>query len=370
MIIPFLQSLYAEESYFPSDLEEMKKLLADLELFSLSAHAFHLLKITNKLPLLPEFAQKALADKANRILFHSLLLKHEIEQLAMTFEKAKIDVILMKGIPLAERYFGHFSARQTGDIDLLVHPYAIEKAIECVIEAGFDMKYELELYHITFFKKHGDQTLRLELHRSIGFENTAEIDPSRLWGNSIKYKEYNHIKEFNPEDTFYTICIHGVKDFMLYKHIIDIVHFLVYHPHLIDLASVLKLAEKEKTKQRVLTALTIAYQLLPELHRQHPFINRKKLVYWNDSLIRQYINDRESSRNYLFVLVFPLLQMDNWKHRFVHVRNLLIPSRHIVEWITGLPKNTSLLKLYIQLYKIRWNNITMKGKKEKGAAHV
>lgn len=135
-----MNDLYVVHGAFSFTEEEYGQIAEDLDLFSITAQVYHMLKEKGRLGELPLFLQDRLKRKAEATLFQNLLLKTETDRLLRLFEEAELSVMLLKGVHFAETYFGHIGARGTTDIDLLVEPDHLNKAIEIVESAGYGIQ--------------------------------------------------------------------------------------------------------------------------------------------------------------------------------------------------------------------------------------
>ncbi|AEI46279.1 nucleotidyltransferase family protein [Paenibacillus mucilaginosus] len=357
MITEFLRSLYTDGLHWPAEEAAQQALLEDAAFFSLSAYIYHELKRSGKWSLLPASSQAALKDKADRVLYHSLLIRRELNGLLARFEEAGIRVIALKGVRLAERFFGHAAARQTSDIDLLVPPGDMDRAVALANAAGFLEKDELEIHHISYYKSLGGRKLGVELHHSIGFETTAEIDISRLWDRSEPAEGCTFVRELPLQETFYTLCLHGLKDKLTYKHIIDMAHLLVYHGESLRWEELWHTASREGTRARLMTALSIVYRLYPDLARKYPLPGRAPAVFWSDRLVRDYMLKRQNAGYYAYLLLFPLLYMDTNRQRAAHLRHVFFPPRSATPVQHAAYQGTGRFQGMLHLYKYRVSSL-------------
>ncbi|WP_426450194.1 nucleotidyltransferase family protein [Paenibacillus sp. S-38] len=357
MLTEFLRSLYTEDLYWPAEKAEQQALLEDAAFFSLSAYIYHELKRSGKWARLPAASQEALKGKADRVLYHSLLIRRELSGLLARFEEAGVRVIALKGVRLAERYFGHAAARQTSDIDLLVPPEEMDRAVALANAAGFLEKDELEIHHISYYKSLGGHKLGVELHHSIGFETTAEIDISRLWACSQPAEGYAFVRELPLQETFYTLCLHGIKDKLTYKHMIDMAHLLVYHGDGLRWEELWLTASREGTRGRLLTALSVVYRLYPQLAARFPLPDRPPPVFWSDRLVRDYMLKRQNAGYYAYLLLFPLLYMDTNRQRAAHLRHVFFPPRTATPVQHAAYQGTGRFQGMLHLYKYRVSSL-------------
>lgn len=68
---------------------------------------------------------------------HSLRLKAELIRVLKAFEERDIPVMPLKGPVLAELYYGNLSLRESGDLDVLVHPRSFRAAESLLAGLGY-----------------------------------------------------------------------------------------------------------------------------------------------------------------------------------------------------------------------------------------
>jgi hypothetical protein len=86
----------------------------------ISPQVYFLLKEHGKLDETPDFFHNQLKENYKKVFFQNLFIKSQLELLLQDFENKGIDVIPLKGVYFAEKYFGNIGARRTSDIDLLI----------------------------------------------------------------------------------------------------------------------------------------------------------------------------------------------------------------------------------------------------------
>src|SRR5690606_4625227 len=123
-----------------------------------------------------------------------------------------IAVMPLKGTVLAERYYGHFAARGTSDIDLLVRPGQMEEAVRAVQQCGYNRPEASSPvhYHTEWCKDAPGlpEPVTVELHWSFVQQGVANMDVDALWQDADPLGECRHVRMMGPEATFYTLCLH------------------------------------------------------------------------------------------------------------------------------------------------------------------
>lgn len=91
---------------------------------------------------IPSEAMEFAKTEFERNAFHCMANAAELLQVLQGFEKAGIAAMPFKGVVLAVSAYGNITARNAGDLDLLIHYYDLEKATALLKARGYDLKTE------------------------------------------------------------------------------------------------------------------------------------------------------------------------------------------------------------------------------------
>jgi hypothetical protein len=310
MTIRFLQSLYHRDSLLPQDTDYYHRILQDIELFKISSQIYYLLKERGWLEDVPTFFQQKLKENYNHAIPHNLYMKHKEEELLKALEEWEIPAIPLKGIQFAHRYFGQFSARFTGDIDIFIPLNQLQEGIECVKAQGYEFEI-VEDHHARLYKNR----LLVELHWTFDKQYWSDLDPKPFWELSESFKHYRFIRQLSTQNTFYFICLHSARHQMdSLRFLLDIVQMLYTHSEEIDYDALFLQAVQDKTLRRIQTVLTIVYRQFPQLHGLKPLSIPYVQCQWNYETIRKAKMGVKDLRYYLYKLHFKHLIFDNWKY--------------------------------------------------------
>ncbi|RAP77475.1 nucleotidyltransferase family protein [Paenibacillus montanisoli] len=322
MLITFLRRLYDRQVDFDYSDEQLTQVMDDIATFQIYAQVHHVLKNDSRKERLPGFFTAWLKEKAERVCYQNLLIKTETEALIKKFDRQCIPSMPLKGTRFAEKYFGHFAARGTSDIDILVIEPDLTKAIEFAEGLGYQLKtYNLGHHNVTLEKASSSlpAPLELELHHHIMDPQTCNLSADSLWSNCVPYGNFLWAREMSVQQTFYMICLHGIKHRMdSIKYILDVLQMIEYCGNEIDYELLLKQAEKDKTKSRIIAALSIVYQCFPHLHQIKPFRQEDYVLFWKYSLIRK-MNQKNYRVKPIFNKLFPFFLLDSWSHRLNYI---------------------------------------------------
>ncbi|MEB4860660.1 nucleotidyltransferase family protein [Priestia megaterium] len=330
MFIEFIQSLYDQSRPFPENPDDYTSILEDIEYFHLSATVYSLLKQQGRIEQTPIYFQNQLQKEHQIILYNNLYIKNQLKLVLDTFEANGISAIPLKGILFAETYFGHFSARRTTDIDILIRKEDMEKAKVCIQKLEYNVEGHCPSYHFhrTFSKimPHSPVPLTVELHRDILRENTSELEIEQFWHCSTPLENYKHIKQLSEFHTFYMICLHGWKHGMdSLKYFIDIIQTIHVLNDKIDYHTLFKIAKNDQTLKRLTSTLTIVYNQFPHLDQVNKLpINKKSNMWWDYKQIR-YLKTK-NMKKVKNSIHFHLFGYDKLKHSIIVLKRWIFPA--------------------------------------------
>lgn len=323
MVITLLRSLYDPAEPLPEDEGFYRAVMEDVDLFHLHAQLYQLLKETDALEQVPVFFRKQLKQAADRVLFQNLALRHTEETVFRRFEERGIGAIPLKGNRFAERFFGHFAARPTSDIDLLVHPAGMDQAVECLRGMGF--AFDKKVHNHTVMRKVVEGSslpVEVELHWTLDKKYWSELHDGPFWEHSVPYKEFRYIRELSVPHTFYHICLHGIRHRMdSVRFVMDIAQMIHRCGSGIDIDAVFGQALQDRTVRRVQAALSIVYQQLPHFQRSLPLPFPLLDTHWDYGMFRD-MQKGLRKMDYKYRLFFKFRIFDTWKHTILSQRQL------------------------------------------------
>ena len=314
-MISLLHSIYVQGTSVPRDEDYYDRILPVLKANMICPQVYCLMRERDLLPLAPGKFQEALKQEFGKTVVINLLLRQILEGVLKRLDSEGIPVIPLKGIRFNERIFGHFAARPNSDIDLLIRPEDLKRAIGMLNSLGFVMAKQVH-NHVVMLKPTGEgrEPLAVELHWSLEKPNWAELDHERFWSRSVPLAGFQHARELSTGHLFYYICLHGIRHRMdAFKYLLDIVHMIAQFPDELDYGALLEEASRDKTKRRIMAALSIVYGQFPFLHGIKPLPFEPLKTGWTYSAMRkkqQGIRDREY---YRYVSFFKFSIFDTWK---------------------------------------------------------
>lgn len=323
-----VQVLYNPRIPLPTGFSFYKQSLDDIKFFGISSQVYFLLLQKGKLDQTPPFFQERLKQQYDEALYQNIFIKNQTEQLLNYFEIQEIDIIPLKGVVFAEKYFGHIGARSTSDIDVLIKTSDLEKAIECVKCLGYriEQKRITSHFHCSFSKElpNSPIPLTVELHWDILKENTANFNINELWDQATSIKQSKHIKELTDYHTFYMICLHGWRHNLdSLKYFIDIIQMIYTLNDKLDFTTLFKDAAFHKTLKRIIRTLSIVYQQFPQLESIKEFPRKRSSLLWDYNAIRN-INGKRTVKHYIDFIDYQIFSYDTAKHSVVELLHLIL----------------------------------------------
>ncbi|WP_274650951.1 nucleotidyltransferase family protein [Paenibacillus humicola] len=285
MVWKLLHALYNEKAPFPVDSETLDASLDDIGYFRLEPQVYRLLSTQNKLERLPDAHRERLKTKFDESVMLNVYIQFETERLFHAFESRGIDVIPLKGVRFAAKYFGHIGARSTSDIDLLIRPGDADRAADCVRALGFacEEPYIRGHFHAGFSKPLPGrrQPLTVELQWDLLMDGTSNFKPEPMWRDALPLKPYKHVLELSEYHTFYMICLHGWKHGLdSLKYLIDIVQLIRVIGERIDYGELFEDAKAHRTYRRLASTLSVVYRQFPFLEERKPLDLPKRGGTW------------------------------------------------------------------------------------------
>ncbi len=145
--------------------------------------------------LLPESLRQRLLLEEERAAVRSLLKGYELGQILDRFQSCGIHMIILKGIPFAERYFGDPANRDVRDLDLLIQPEQLHLAERVLRSMGYSIfeavhtreHYRRHHYHVVYVRK--SKTIDVvELHWNLlRHPYSLNIDTSNMFRHAVSY---------------------------------------------------------------------------------------------------------------------------------------------------------------------------------------
>ncbi|MBT2642223.1 nucleotidyltransferase family protein [Bacillus sp. ISL-41] len=312
MSLDFVGILYNEGMELPKEEEYYDRAILEIDKEKIAPQVYSLLKRQGNLNLTPVSFQQKLKQKYEKGLYQNLIIKSQFDCILERLDEQAIDVIPLKGVFMAEKYFGHTGARPTGDIDILIRHRDIEKTIEIVKSLGFILELEVipDHFHCSFGKvlPYSEIPLTVEIHWNLVKENTSDFTIEDIWKDTKPIGDFKHVKEMAPLHTFYMVCLHGWRHNLdSAKYFIDILQILHFYHNHINYDELIKLAENHQTKKRIIRTLSIVY-------KQFSYLDSFKILSYKRAMPFWRYKQGKGLKLYLDFLDYQLLSYDKFSH--------------------------------------------------------
>ncbi len=315
LVIELLHSIYDHQATFPGDERYYEKVLKLDRLPSIAPQLYSLLKDRDLITQTPSGFQECLKEAHTQTLFKNLFIKHQTEEIMRALDRLGIEVIPLKGIFFAERYFGESGARPTSDIDLLVNRSAIHKATDCIKKLGFSFEEESlpGHFHCCLSKELPGSPVPLcvEIHWDIVKEDTSNLEIAEFWEESTPLDGYDYVYELSAYHTFYLMCLHAWRHNLdSLKCYVDLLQMIDISGKSIDFLRLRHDARLHKTWRRVVRTLSILYHKFPFM--------RKVTSFPYERPIRYAISTKTTgAMKYVNFVDYHLLSYDSPKHGLI-----------------------------------------------------
>jgi hypothetical protein len=148
-----------------------------------------------------------------------MLLLHEVGKIFRALKSADIPVIPLKGVCLAETVYSNIGLRQIGDVDLLVKPADLAKAIDVLRTLGYTADYLFDIESVRQFSRHMPQLSKrggvtLELHWTITSPRDNvhfdDVALDKVWSRATPIKiDGVQVLVLSPTDLLWHLCLHA-----------------------------------------------------------------------------------------------------------------------------------------------------------------
>jgi len=175
--------------------------------------------------LLSELQARALVDRHRESMLVALALERRLLEVAVAFERAGIDVVVLKGPALAHTFYPDPAWRCFGDLDLLVPTHRWDRALGVVREVGYtrDTPEPRRGFDVRFGKAatHSDaRGLVLDLHRTLAEAPFGLwLEPDRLFERTRPFSLGGvRLRRLDDTAAFLHACVHaslGSRQFLL-----------------------------------------------------------------------------------------------------------------------------------------------------------
>lgn len=244
--------------------------------------AHTVLWLTAKWPdVLPASAVEMLAAERERTAARDRALARSIREATAALSQAGLQSMVLKGIPMAERYYGNAAARRTADADILVRTECADQALAVLMGLGLRPKdrrvkptpagptidrHTLATDHALALAR-GE--VRLDLHWCLRRAPGYRIAEHSVWAGAVRTESVAGPCLIPGDAHALTLlCISIAEDIgrgaCRLKHLVDVRQWLVTVGSRADWPSALAQRREERTETIVLNVLALTLDVLQE----------------------------------------------------------------------------------------------------------
>jgi len=172
-------------------------------------------------PEVPASIQSALRARYLRHCQRAMRFSAELSSVLQHFEARGIPVIAQKGPALAHLLYGDSVMREFGDLDLLVRPADVPKAVDALTELGYEKNLQLSPrqeqaylrsgYEYVFGRGKERNLIELQWNLLPRFY-AVNVDVDGLFARSQEHVfDGCHARTLGLEDQFIFLCVHAAK---------------------------------------------------------------------------------------------------------------------------------------------------------------
>ena len=159
----------------------------------------------------PSEIRNSLRKSYHRSAARNMRVYQQLIRVLEAFRREAVQVILLKGVHLAELVYGNIALRPMGDIDLLVRNRDLSKACSILETEGYEMSKEdvaRSLEHLPPFRKIG--CLDVEIHFNIAAPPVSNnFSVEEFWdGARTEQIQGVQVLTLCPEDLLLHLCMH------------------------------------------------------------------------------------------------------------------------------------------------------------------
>lgn len=218
-------------------------------------------------PQVPASALKTLRRRFQANAARSLQMTSELLRIQGAMETAHIPMVAYKGPLLAQALFNNLTLRQCYDLDLLVSPEDVPRALGVLRELGYPRPRQAD--HLPadssqFAVIHPAHHTIVELHWLLAPPRHAyAFDMEAMWQRRERITVAGTpFDTFGAEDLMVLLCTHGVKHFWRRLHwLVSAAELLRVRPDL-DWDLVMREADRIRGRRAVMLALYLSESLL------------------------------------------------------------------------------------------------------------
>jgi hypothetical protein len=200
------------------------------------------------------------------------------------FRSRKIDCLVLKGEPMALRYYGHAAMRRSVDIDLMVHVEDIDEALRCLWLMGYRCRARrvrrtpqgpcirpsrLRTEHALALRR---DPVTLDLHWRLRTAPAYRIDEAAIWAGAqrvaVNGRDYPTLNDEHALLLLLLSIAHDIgRGAARLKHLLDVRQVLAFSAERIDWPGFWRRRTEDNTLSVVVNALAVVMDVWDERQR-------------------------------------------------------------------------------------------------------
>ena len=210
-IRPDHQALRELEGLLASDLD-WEDVLEKASRHRMMSLLYHTLKDVDVNGMVPQEVMESLKGAYYTHTVLNMRFSGKLREILRPLGNAGVEVIVLKGVALAERVYQNISLRPMGDIDLLVRKKDLGSAEACLLELGYTRYVGNKADYQSYYRRYFDRSKTIPLHIHwdlVRAPNAFEMDMEALFKKAERCKLAGmETLVLSPEDTLIHLALH------------------------------------------------------------------------------------------------------------------------------------------------------------------
>ena len=272
-------------------------------------------------------------------------LAKALTEICNALDAAGIPAVPYKGPALAADVYADLGLREFGDLDLLVSPAHVRKAIEVLNACGYHSEYRLHpvseaaqvqsrsQYHLAL--EHDCESVVVELHWKTDVDFPVEHANDALWWSNLPSTPFEGgwIRSFRSEELLLIMLLHGAKHgWCSLGWLVDVGEFVRRYPNM-NWDWIAGEAGRLGCKERAFVGLSLAIQLLDSQFPERiemSLARMPRIRFLSRKIINELFSGKPRQGEGLG-LYMDMILFDRWGQRVAHlVRVVFAPTP--AEW--------------------------------------
>ncbi|NJN81995.1 MAG: nucleotidyltransferase family protein [Caldilineaceae bacterium] len=221
----------------------------------------------------PEPISEQLWERFHGNVMRSMTLGMELVKIVGALQAAGVRVLPVKGVALAAQVYTDPTARQPGDLDLLIAPPDYGTTLAVLEDTGYtahspatmSQRQEAAWLHFRIERhfRQPQQRIDLDLHWQLFSQRILALDFDALWarGATVRLRDRT-LRTLGVEDMLLYLCFHGSKHgWDALKWLVDVA--MVLHGYAdLDWVVVLARADALESRRMVLAGMALVREIL------------------------------------------------------------------------------------------------------------